>query len=87
MNALCSGGISVSTTRASTLSASRRVSNRLWKARWTGPYNRLDQTFPLLPTDALGLEDYTLFLYLSVDSVQPLFRALGLLLVSRGLRL
>src|SRR5262245_52868032 len=41
MNALCSGGISVSTTRVSTLSASRRVSKRSCNERWIGPYNRL----------------------------------------------
>src|SRR5262249_35889142 len=41
MNALCSGGISVSTTRVSTLSASRRVSKRSCNERLVGPYNRL----------------------------------------------
>src|SRR5262249_37905488 len=41
INALCSDGISVSTTRASTLSASRRVSKRSCSERWIGPYNRL----------------------------------------------
>src|SRR5215472_12458770 len=41
MNALCSGGISVSTMRASVLSASRRVSKRSCNERCSGPYNRL----------------------------------------------
>jgi hypothetical protein len=46
MNALCSGGISVSTTRVSTLSASRRVSKRSCNERWIGPYNRLISHLP-----------------------------------------
>jgi hypothetical protein len=41
MNALCSCGISLSTTCVSTLSASHRVSKRSCNERWRGPYNRL----------------------------------------------
>src|SRR6516165_8794364 len=44
INALCSGGISESTRRASVLSASRRVSKRSCSERCSGPYNRLMTT-------------------------------------------
>src|SRR6516165_1000168 len=55
MNALCSGEISARTKRASTLSASRRVSKRSCNERWMGPYNRLIDISLRLLSDALGL--------------------------------